>query len=59
MEDVSGTYEHDSDNRICFTPDGGEETACYLPSDLQEDGSWTATREGDASETWTVKRIIG
>ena len=55
-EDVSGTYLVDGDNRICFTDEGSEEARCYLPSDLTEDGSWTATREGDANETWTVAR---
>jgi len=55
-EDVSGSYVVDGDNRICFTDDGSQEARCYLPSNLAEDGTWTATREGDETEIWTVSR---
>ena len=53
---VNNTYTL-ADNRFCITNEGDEGPACYVYSDLQDDGSWTATNEGDASDIWTIKRL--
>ena len=54
---VSGTYTMTED-RFCITNEGDEGPACFAYSDLQDDGSWTATNEDDASDVWTVKRVV-
>ena len=53
---VNGTYTMTED-RFCITNEGEEGPACFAYSDLQDDGSWTATNEADASDIWTVKRV--
>lgn len=53
---VSGTFTVEGD-RFCITNEGANSPSCYGYSDLQEDGSWTATSEDDANDSWTVRRV--
>ena len=55
---VNGTYIM-SDDRFCITSEGEDSPACYVYSDLQDDGSWTATNENDGSDIWTLRRVDG
>ena len=54
----NSTYTFEND-RFCITSEGAADAACYAYSDLQDDGSWTATNVDDASDVWTLKRVEG
>lgn len=53
---VPGTYTM-GDGKFCITNEGDEDPSCFAYSDLKDDGSWTATNEADASDSWTVRRL--
>ena len=54
--EVAGTFTFEVDT-FCITNEGDEQGACYGYSDLQEDGSWSATNVDNAEDVWTVRRM--
>ncbi len=53
---VSGAYTM-GDGKFCITNEGDDGPSCFGYSDLNEDGSWTATNEADPGDVWTVRRL--
>ena len=53
---VPGTYTM-GDGKFCITNEGEDGPACFTYSDLNDDGSWTATNVDDPTDAWTVRRL--